>query len=320
MPKSLSSVPMFFEPRPTSTDPASWGFVTWMYRTSRAVHPRRNPTDLLRTTLLFVRQVRCRRQLRRWHRSTAAPLHEMLARRPALVSVVRRPYISGDWTADRRVAAIEDHYRQLAGVGRALRTGPESVLPLATIAGRTGTVEIVLDSPAWFIHEGELCLNLFQNGERLYTLAFSLGIDRGEPVAFVGAIQGQGKEGALDRYRALTSDFHGLRPRDLLIAAFRIVCREIGLVRWLGASDGARVGSSAYFGSATALRSSYDAVWTEHGGQLRSDGFFELPVHVARRSPGDIPARKRSSYRQRYEMLDRLDADLAQVLRARSQS
>ncbi len=293
-----------------------------MVRTSRAVHPRNSLHGLIQAAALFYRQFTQREVLRDWYLPGRAPslmpLRDMLACRPDLVAVLRRPYINTFWEAKGRLLAIEEHYRQVAGPARALRLAVGGTVTLATVAIPQHTLEIVLDSPEWFIHEGELALNLFLDGERIYTVAFSLGLDAGEPVALIGALQGLGSERALDVYRGLTHALHGLRPRDLLIAAFRTLCRELGLTRYLAVGDTARVAISPYFGASKRVQSSYDAVWQEHGGVHRPDDFHVLPIQVARRTHAEIPARKRSAYRQRYAMLDRLEADIGRSLAARS--
>lgn len=294
------------------------GLFLAMARTSRTIYPEYTPAAIYNAAALFVGQAARWRRLRAWYAADRSPLQEAFAARPALVSVLRRPYIHTGWQPDRRLEAVETHYGQVAGPARALRLEPGAAARLAVLPTACGPLELVLDAPIWFIHEGELSLNLFHQGERIFTIAFSLGLDRGEPVAFVGALQGWGNPRAIDLYRSLTHALHGLRPRDLLIGSFRMLCRELGLVRWLAIGDAGRVSDSAYFKSPQRVRSSYDAAWAEHGGKVRGDGFHDLPVVMARRAHADIPSRKRAAYRQRYEMLDRLEAESARSLQARA--
>lgn len=295
-----------------------------MYRTSRAVYPRATPVDLWRRAVLFCQQWTRRDFLQGWYLGGHAPelaaLREAFAGKPDLVSVLRRPYINTAWNSTHRLLAVEEHYRQVEGAAQALHIGPSAVARLATVPSRVGDIDVVLDSPIWFMHEGELALNLFHAGERVYTVAFSLGRDAGEPVALIGALQGLGSDRALDLYRSLTHGLHGLRPRDLLIAALRILCRSLGFARFLAIGDAARVSVSPYFDNVRRLHASYDAAWLEHGGVPRADGFFALSVDVPRRTHADIPARKRSLYRHRYEMLDRLEVDMRQSLQAGASS
>ncbi|MDP9045035.1 MAG: VirK/YbjX family protein [Pseudomonadota bacterium] len=298
----------------------SWHLLAGMVRSSRAVHSGSTVAAYWQSGILFCRQFAHRETLRGWYGAGRSPLQQTFAWRPELATVVRRPYISTGWQVRRRLRSIEEHYRLLTGRRRGLRLERGASVALASVTSRSAAVQVVLDSPPWFIHEGELSVNLFHEGKRIYTLAFSLGIDAGEPVAYAGAIQGLGSEDALALYRSLTHALHGMRPRDLLIAAFRVLCGELGLARWLAVGDQTRVAGSPYFGASKKVRTSYDEVWQEHGGRRRADGFFCMPVEIPRRTHEAIPARKRSLYRQRYEMLDRLAAELGHSLGARDRA
>ncbi len=130
-------------------------------------------------------------------------------------------------------------------------------------------------------------------------------------MADVGALQGYRGDEALGIYRHLTPGLHGLRPRDLLLAAFRALCSGLGTTRILAVGDRHRVCDSGYFRFDRNLDRSCDAAWAEHHGACRPDGFFELPVVVERRSREAIPTPERAEYRRRYEMLARLGADIA---------
>jgi uncharacterized protein VirK/YbjX len=72
-----------------------------------------------------------------------------------------------------------------------------------------------------------------------------------------------------------------------------------------------------YFGSAAdAVVADYDAIWEERGAQRIDDATFELPMYAVRRATEDVPARKRSLYRQRYALLDTLAARMEERIPA----
>jgi len=267
---------------------------------------------------LFGQQLGWLGELRLWHDGSIPSLHDAVRARPALGSALFRPYLNSRWTPRQRKVAIEGHYKLLDGPARMLRLAPGERVTLATVCVADAAIDVTLDSPPWFNHEGELTLSLFGGTKRLYSVAFSLGSESGSRLAYIGALQGHAGAEALDTYRDLTHACHGLRPRELLLTAFRQVCEQAGVTRLLAVSDACHARRSDYFRRSTKVSTSYDAVWLEHDGQPRADGFFELPVAVARRSPESIPARKRSQYRRRYEMLDGLAAGLADALRRRA--
>lgn len=255
--------------------------------------------------------------LRDWFGNTGNPaLQEALLERPSLIACVRRPYMNGGWSVERKMGAIREHYRLLSQDLGFLRFGANASINLARIDADT---RLCLEKAAWFEHEGELTLSLFEGPLRLYSLVFAFGESQGRRLAYIGALQGLGSSNALDMYRALTHRLHGLRPRDLLIAAFRKVCLGLGVTRILAITDDASVSRSAYFRSKVKVYANYDQVWAENGGRVVDGGFFELSPAVGRRAMPDIPSRKRAAYRRRYELLDdlgrQIDASVQQAAR-----
>jgi uncharacterized protein len=155
-----------------------------------------------------------------------------------------------------------------------------------------------------FEHEGELTVSLFESDRRLYSLTFTLARIGAELTAYVGGLQGLRSTEAVDIYRSLTHRMHGLRPRDLLVTAFRLLCDSLGVARILAISDSKRICSNSYHSPGERVFSSYDSVWIECGGVPRDDAFFELSPRLTQRSVKEIPSRKRAQYRRRYAMID----------------
>jgi uncharacterized protein VirK/YbjX len=262
------------------------------------------PVQLSSVTKCIARGVFHWRTIRSWLADPAnAALQETLPWRPSLVRCVARPYLTERWGPARKLAAIAEHHRLLRGRLAFLRFHPSRSILLGTAAG---CVQISLEKASWFEHEGELTLSLFCDGTRVYSLVFTLGEVESRTVAYVGALQGLGRADALAIYRALTRRLQGLRPRDLLIAAFRSLCVALEVKRILAVSDSACVGRSAYFARTARVHSSYDRAWTESGAIAAEDGFFELSPTHPRRAMSEIPSRKRAEHRRRFEMLDEL--------------
>ena len=295
----------------------SVGALMWhMARLARASHPGFAPKSLWRAARLFLGKMRWLGKVRSWYTDASNPaLLEMLARRPELLGVVERPYVNSAWAAGRRLDAIELHYRQIQGPLNFLRFAPDAQLAIGQLKEGDVTLDVVLEKPSWFAHEGEVSISLFRGELRLYSLAFVLGRSQDDRLtAYVGALQGWGDTQALDLYRSLTHALHGLRPRDLLIGAFRMLCGRIGVQRILAVSDANSMARSSYFEN-KKTHSSYDSAWLEHRGVLLDCGFFELSPAPARRAPEEIASRKRAQYRRRYEMLDALEAQMHGALR-----
>lgn len=294
--------------------PASFAAVAWrLFRTARTTWPRSTPPSIGYAARLLARKLARLRRLHAWFNDPANPaLREMIAAHPYMLGAVGRPYLNSAWSVSRRLDAIETHYRMLHGPLAFLRFAPHEQIVLGRVGTPPRAVHVVLDKAPWFTHEGELVLNLFHEDCRLYSLAFTLGFTQGCRIAYVGALQGSSQEGARAVYRELTHELERMRPRDLLLAAFRLLCRALRVERICAVADDHSVSRSGYFGSGDA-QASYDTAWNELGGSERDDGFYDLPIDLHRRDADEIPSRKRAQYRRRYAMLE----DLAvQIIRA----
>lgn len=281
------------------------GLVEVLRRILHAVRHPRPGTGAIGPGRIAMHFVRCAAHLgtfRDWFGNPANPaLRSELAARPYLVTCVVHPYLNSEWQAPRKLAVIGAHYAMLVGRLALLRATAPTLL-----ADAGEGLRIELERPGKFEHEGEATLHLRRGQDDLYALAFTLGEIAGQRVAYVGALQGLRSPDALEVYRTLTHQMHGLRPRDLLLTAFRRLSLALGVVRILAVDDARRVSSNAYFASSGRVLSSYDEVWREQGGTAGTDGFFELGPQVLRREGDAVPARKRALYRRRYAMLDTL--------------
>jgi uncharacterized protein VirK/YbjX len=227
-------------------------------------------------------------------------LREHLALRPTLIASVIHPYLNVDWRFDQKLDAISGHYKLLTGRLGILRFPLRASIILADLADAT---QIRLHK-FFFWHEGELTVSLFKSDQRIYSLTFLLGQIGGELTAYAGGLQGLRSTEAVEIYRSLTHRMHGLRPRDLLVTAFRLLCGSLGVARILAISDSKRICSNSYHCPEEQIFSSYDSAWIECGGVPMDDAFFELSPRLTQRSAKDIPSRKRAQYRRRYTMVD----------------
>jgi uncharacterized protein VirK/YbjX len=155
-------------------------------------------------------------------------------------------------------------------------------------------------------------LSLFEGDARLYSVAFSFGRRNGQPVVYVGAIQGRSGEGMSERYAALTRELHGCRPRDLVVWSLLFIAEALQIDKLYAVSDQCRhLRVARLFGRTNSRPSAdYDEIWRDRGGVATAEGFFVMDTRYAPRPLEEIPARKRAMYRRRYEMLGQLRASL----------
>lgn len=261
------------------------------------------------------------------HRSVLVPmlhsggaLGRVLARRPETVGSVVWPYVCLSWDAGTRLSRIRDHWSAVEGFIPALNFPPDEEHELLELSSLMPGLRIVLDQPKWFMREGQAVLNLFIGETRVLSLAFSLRREEAL-TAYIGAVQGRNIEGALDTYKLLTGALHGMRPRDFLIDLFRTLCITIGVKRICAVSECSRHHRSPYFGKKWDSQASvdYDSIWQDRGGLPLNPDFYSLPVEPPRRSIDDVASKKRSMYRKRYEMLERVETQLRAALSSKGE-
>ncbi len=273
-----------------------------IYRLARAMFPERRWKHWKNRVLLQARTLKYLSAVQAWYAIADNPWLDVAQKRfPALAGAIYLPYIHQDWTPPQRLAAIELHYRLLDARTAILALSISEAVEVARFDTEYPGLRLVLDKPAWFNREGEAVLNLFVGDHRCYSVAFTLGVERGERILIVGALQGSGFPNAMELYRDLTRALHGMRPRDLLLTALKFMAMQFGIQRLQAISSAKR----------WQVHADYDGIWQEHQGELLDNGFYALPTEVSRREAADVPAKKRKTYRLRYEMLERLNADIA---------
>lgn len=272
-----------------------------------------------------VNRWRFRRDAKR-HAAAFAPLlaapasstmGQLVDDRPEMLVFIRAPYLCAGWSVDERLTHLAAHIAALAEHPPLDFRVAQSIelMPLPEIGE---AIHVVIDKPMWFHREGTLAINLFDGNTRLFTLVFALEPASDGLRALIGGIQGRNFDDALDRYRDLTKAAHGIRPRDLIIELFRLVCAQLGVTEILAIADKGRQNRHPYFGK-NVLRElplNYDAIWQDRGGTPVDEWFFTLPLRGERRADADIPAKKRSMYRHRYAMLDAVAARFVPAWRA----
>jgi uncharacterized protein len=242
---------------------------------------------------------------------SASVMGQLVDDRPEIISFARAPYLCSGWSVDERLNRFKTHIEVLTAHPPLDFRVAQSIelMPLGEISD---TLHVIIDKPLWFHREGVLAINLFDDNTRLFTLVFAFEPAPSGLRALIGGIQGRNFDDALERYRTLTKQAHGIRPRDLIIELFRMVCAQAGVTEIHAISDRGRHNRHAYFGQPIMrpLALNYDEIWRDRGGEPMNEWFFALPLQSERRADSDIPAKKRSMYRQRYATLNAIEAQM----------
>jgi uncharacterized protein VirK/YbjX len=237
-----------------------------------------------------------------------SPIAELLAECPETIGTMLWPYQCAAWDAETRFSRISAHLeclRHIPGLTLAL----DDKLVLADLSSISRGVSLIIDRAPWLAREGNLALSLFKDDFRAFSVAFSL-MSEPEPALFIGGLQGRRSDNILALYRDLTKDFEGMRPRDFLLEALRMFAVKIGVRHIYAVADEQKISRHQYFAGKDTAGLNYNEVWLDRGGTRVADTHFELPLTGSRRPLEDVPAKKRSMYRRRYEMLETIDAAL----------
>jgi uncharacterized protein VirK/YbjX len=238
---------------------------------------------------------------------------------PRFLYKVYRPYISNALRPEDRLAAIRDHYGFVfrRGLGQVVARASLGAVVLAGVEGKSGLpYEIQLRTVNMFDREGELVLQLAQDGKIVYTVAYTVAPRAGRPAISIGCVQGGKTEDAREAIRLATRDLHGMRPKQLMVSLVRQLGFEYGCERLHMVSNRNRVIYKAI--KHGRVLADYDLLWEELGALKNAGGDYELDcAALAAPDLEAIPSKKRSEARKRYEMLCALSEGVCTSLRAR---
>ena len=246
----------------------------------------------------------------------SSPLARLRRERPLIVSFLIAPYFDARWDAATRVRQLEAHSAVLQGNLAKYGFGiAEELFLLDLTAFEMPGFALVLDKPHWFVREGAVTANLFQDDVRLFSVTFAFERVDGRLELVIGSVQGRKIDRVLDIYRDFTKISHGIRPRDFMIEIVRMIARAEGVTRIRAIPDRYRHQRHPYFSREIErdLPLNYDEIWIDRGGSEAADGYFEIPLSVQREFD-TIPARKRSLYRKRFALLEQLEPALVAAL------
>jgi uncharacterized protein VirK/YbjX len=288
-----------------------------------AVPPHLGRLPLLRERIkIRVRALLHPRQTPAWLRllNSHPAFSEYVRSCPRFLYKVYRPYNSHALSAEDRLAAIQAHYDFIfrRGLGQAVARASLGPVVLACVCGESGLpYEIQLRTVNMFDREGELVLQLVQDGKAIYTVAFTVAPRAGRPAVSIGCVQGGKLDDAREAIRLATRELHGIRPKQLMVSLVRQLGFEYGCERLHLVSNRNRVIYKAIRHG--RVLADYDLLWEELGAARNAGGDYELAcAPLAAPDLESIPSKKRSEARKRHELMCRLADGVCEGLRARA--
>ena len=247
---------------------------------------------------------------------------ELVKARPRLIYKIYRPYYSNTMDTSQRLALLRSHYRHIFrhGMGPLTVQAARGAVVLATIEGKNGLpYQLQLRAIEPMEREGELVLQLVQDGDLVYSAAFSFfegwGEGRGGMVLGIGCMQGPKGERGLQLIKDATRELHGLRPKNLMVKLLSQIAydHDCSKLRLVGNAN-RTVCSATRQGK---VHADYDALWQELGAVQRSNGDYTLGSEpICAPDLAAIASKKRSEARKRHETLCALAQAVAVSLHA----
>lgn len=158
--------------------------------------------------------------------------------------------------------------------------------------------------------EGFFSINIQNNqGQHFYDASFSF---LKENQLLIASIQGPKGESAQEQVKQLTKALHGIRPMYLLVIGFKLLS-QYWQTNLIGIPHKAQ--AKYRWNDSSRLLFNYDNFWQENDGVLEQQ-YWRLPLEIERKTLEEIPSKKRSMYRKRYEMLDHLEQSISGFIQA----
>ncbi|MES2984374.1 MAG: DUF535 family protein [Pseudomonadota bacterium] len=244
--------------------------------------------------------------------------HMSAASRDGLVLRVLRPYMRQHFTAETKHAMLRSHYEAMAQhfVEPAAFAAVPGVL-LATLGGKTeGMYTLHLGGNT--SKEGELAFIMRDGaGHALAALAGTIGADeQGQPVLWIGGLQGAKPPIGRDEIVFATRDLFGLRPKGAVLLAAQTFCRELGLGALRAPGNEGHISQRGFrrLRSKRKIYADYGQFWDEVGGTMLRAGEYLLPIEPLVRDVSEVKRHKRSEWKKRQVVSEALTASVAAVL------
>lgn len=269
------------------------------------LHSRRTFKDHLKIALgAIVYPV----QTRRWRNflHDNPELSELARRHPCILHKIYRPYLSRHLNCAERVDVLIGHYSHIfrRGFGKLVHESASRRAPVIEFAGKSGTLFQIYFAGINVGHrEGELMLQLLQDDVCIYKTSFVLVNWNDESYVKLGALQGmRSTSGGAQAIKRVTREFHGCRPKNLMVALVGEIGAYFGCSMILLVSNKNRI--TVNYRRSRRISSNYDETWGEMHASRRPDGNFELPCSgLVQKNLDLVPSHKRAEARRRNALL-----------------
>ncbi len=246
--------------------------------------------------------------------------------RPRLYIKPFRAFISIKWNKKQKLKVILDTYQFIKSkedvLGQVLTHKEGKTIADINFDNNTKGF-LILGYDYRFRKEGELVLTLecSEIGGKIISAAFSFEeTSKGNWSCIVGCIQGYNTINKTNgAFKATQKLLHGFRPNSFITYSVQELSRHLGCaaIYCTGNSIQAyRMKHALNLPIVHGINFNYDKFWCEVGGRNIGKGWFELPLTPVRKNIQEVESHKRSMYRKRYDMLDKLSLKISETVKA----
>lgn len=253
--------------------------------------------------------------------SARADFRQLLAAQATLPGKVHRQYLTRDLNAHQRSQAIINHYQYvdaLQDTRLAAAMISASELPLLTLRGKDETTFTLSASSAGKAErEGETTLWLRDTGNQLLASAtFSVIRHQGQWQLVIGGLQGPRRHVSHDAIKHATRACYGLFPKRLLLEFIWLLAAQSNIQAIYGVSDNGHVFRALRYrlSKGRHFHASYDEFWQSIEGVRDGQCRWRLPLRLERKSLESIASKKRAEYRRRFQLMDDMAIQVANLL------
>lgn len=248
-------------------------------------------------------------------------LDSILARQPRLPVRLHRAYLAKNLDHKTKLDAVRYHYNAIRSFFSATEFKnylSEDGLQLAQIEGKNSEVfSVIMTSFIILDKEGESTI-LVRNctGETLAEMTFTLCNYEGSSTLFIGGLQGGSRLLPHEEIQKATKSCHGIFPKRIVMEAICCFGEQLNIEQILAVSNEQHIfRSPRYDDKNKVILSDYNTFWESVGGECDSNGYYHIPLTLARKSEADIASKKRAEYRRRYQLLDSIHSQLSSMFR-----
>ncbi|EQB2607066.1 VirK/YbjX family protein [Raoultella ornithinolytica] len=246
--------------------------------------------------------------------------NQLLAAQVTLPGKVHRQYLTRGLNASQRAQAIISHYQfidSLSGtqLAAAMTAAKETIL-LELQGKDEARFTLSASSAGKAEREGETTLWLRDGNQTLLASAtFSVVRQQEQWQLVIGGLQGPRRNVPHEVIKLATRACHGLFPKRLLIEFIWALAARSHIQAIYGVSDNGHVFRALRYrlSKGRHFHASYDEFWQSIDGVADGAWRWRLPRQMERKSLDAIASKKRAEYRRRFQLLDDLIAQVAQL-------